>query len=105
MPHGNRYKFKLINGILSWKNDEMDRFMPVSPEILSRVILLYENEMKDGLEMWKKWKSSSGDDPVPDTEQLFSEFSKWMDSLSSIFGNIEPFRERTKWMDDHMHLN
>jgi len=27
-----KYKFKVINGILSWKNDEMERFMPVSGE-------------------------------------------------------------------------
>jgi hypothetical protein len=42
--HGKgRYKFKVINGILSWKNEEMERFMPISPEILTRVILLQQN--------------------------------------------------------------
>jgi len=105
MPPGKRYKFKLINGILSWKNDEMDRYMPVSPEILSRVILLYEKDMKDGIEMWKKWKASCKNNPASDNDPMFSEFSKWMESQSGIFGNIEPFRERTKWMDDQMHLN
>ena len=52
--HGNRrYKFKVINGVLSWKNDEMERFMPVSAEILTRVILLYEKEFKNGIRIWK----------------------------------------------------
>jgi hypothetical protein len=39
-----RYKFKVINGVLSWKNEEMERIMPISAEILTRVIMLYEKE-------------------------------------------------------------
>ena len=46
-----RYKFKVINGILSWKNAEMERYMPVSAEILTRVVLLYEKEIKNGLDI------------------------------------------------------
>ena len=52
--HGKgKYKFKVINGILSWRNEEMERFMPVSAEILTRVILLYERQFKEGIKIWE----------------------------------------------------
>ena len=54
MHDKGKYKFKVINGILSWKNDEMERFMPVSAEILTRVILLYEKQFKNGIRIWKQ---------------------------------------------------
>ena len=57
MNSKGRYKFKVINGILSWKNAEMERYMPVSAEILTRVILLYEKEIKNGLDLWSEIES------------------------------------------------
>ncbi|HCL83212.1 MAG TPA: hypothetical protein DIC22_04515 [Chitinophagaceae bacterium] len=105
--HGKgKYKFKVINGILSWKNDEMERFMPVSAEILTRVILLYEKEIKNGLRIWKQLGdnehrgiTSCSEDP------FFRELASWMEQLQGIFENTEPFREKVKWMDDPIHLN
>ena len=101
-----QYKFKVINGILSWKNDEMERFMPVSPEILTRVILLYEKQLKNGIRIWKQMEqqeslelSICSDDP------LFLELSDWMDQLQGIFENTDPFREKEKWIENQINLN
>ena len=105
--HGKgRYKFKVINGILSWKNEEMERFMPVSPEILTRVILLYEKEFKNGIRIWNKIKDKeSAGISADSTDPLMQELAFWMDQLQAIFANTEPFRERVKWMEDPIHLN
>ncbi len=105
--HGKgKYKFKVINGVLSWKNDEMERFMPVSAEILTRVILLYEKQFKNGIRIWKQMEehenlelTGTNDDP------LLHELAAWMDQLQAIFANTEPFREKEKWIDDQIHLN
>jgi len=105
--HGKKgYKFKVINGILSWKNEQMDRFMPVSSEVLTRVILLYEKEFKNGIRIWNELKEkdhllkpSDHDDP------LMQELAAWMEQLQTIFNNTDPYREKVKWMDDPIHLN
>jgi hypothetical protein len=102
--HGkSRYKFKVLNGILSWKNDEMERFMPVSAEILTRVILLYEKEFKNGIRIWKLMEES--DNPSMQSDLHFAELAKWMEQLQGIFENTEPYREKEKWMDNQVHLN
>jgi hypothetical protein len=105
--HGKgRYKFKVINGILSWKNEEMERYMPVSAEILTRVILLYEKELKNGIRIWKQLAENDGQDISINTEDpVFRELATWMDQLQRIFANTEPFREKEKWLDDSIHLN
>ena len=105
--HGKgKYKFKVINGILSWKNDEMERFIPVSAEILTRVILLYEKEIKNGLRIWKQLGDNEhqGITSCPE-DPFFRELASWMKQLQGIFENTEPFREKVKWMDDPIHLN
>ncbi|HEY4935636.1 MAG TPA: hypothetical protein VII44_03605 [Puia sp.] len=106
MRSKGKYKFKVINGILSWKNDEMERFIPVSAEILTRVILLYEKEFKNGIRIWRQLAEHENqgmttrlDDP------LLHELATWMEQLQGIFANTEPFREKEKWMDDQIHLN
>ena len=105
--HGkSRYKFKVINGILSWKNDEMERFMPVSAEILTRVILLYEKEFKNGIRIWKQLEENK--DRVTTFapgDPLYQELAAWMEQLKGIFANTEPIREKERWMDDPVHLN
>jgi len=80
--------------------------MPISPEILTRVILLYEREFKNGIQVWKKIKekesterNAGSDDP------LMQELARWMEQLQAIFANTEPFREKVKWMDDPVQLN
>jgi hypothetical protein len=95
MHKKGRYKFKVINGILSWKNDEMERYMPVSAEILTRVILLYEKELKNGIRIWKQLAENEGQDISINTEDpVFRELAIWMDQLQGIFANTEPFREK-----------
>jgi len=105
--HGKgRYKFKVINGILSWKNEEMERFMPVSAEILTRVILLYEKEFKNGVRIWKKLKENNDlIKPGITEELLMQELADWMEQIQTIFANTEPFREKVKWIDDPIQLN
>jgi hypothetical protein len=105
--HGkSRYKFKVINGILSWKNDEMERFLPVSAEILTRVILLYEKEFKNGIGIWKQIEDNKNQRMVFNREDpLFRELAAWMEQLKGIFANTEPIREKEKWTDDQFHLN
>ena len=98
-----KYKFKVINGILSWKNDEMERYMPVSAEILTRVILLYEKQFKNGIRIWKQMENQElaacSEDP------LFHELADWMDELQGIFENTDPFREKEKWIENQINLN
>ena len=105
--HGKgRYKFKVINGILSWKNEEMERFMPVSAEILTRVILLYEKEFKNGIRIWKQLKDKEESIQPDISEDLqMQELADWMEQLQTIFTNTEPFREKVKWIEDPFQLN
>ena len=99
MRSKGRYKFKVINGILSWKNDEMERYMPVSAEILTRVVMLYEKEFRRGIEIWKQVEDSEiQGNPVNGDDPLFEQLANWMEQLKGIFSNTEPYRER--WTDD-----
>jgi hypothetical protein len=101
-----KYKFKVINGVLSWKNDEMERFMPVSAEILTRVILLYEKEFKNGIRIWKKLTEHENLEITNmQDEPLLHELATWMEQLQAIFSNTEPFREKENWIDNQIHLN
>jgi hypothetical protein len=107
MQGKGKYKFKLINGILSWKNEEMERFMPVSAEVLTRVIMLYEKEFKTGIRIWKQLEENITDsNPVNPEDPRFLELADWMEQLQAIFSNMEPYRDKEKWMDEsHIHLN
>jgi hypothetical protein len=101
-----KYKFKVINGILSWKNDEMERYMPVSAEILTRVILLYEKQFKNGIRIWKQMEQQENPElSVCSDAPLFHELSDWMDELQGIFENTEPYREKEKWIGNQINLN
>jgi hypothetical protein len=101
-----RYKFKLINGVLSWKNDEMERFMPVSSEILTRVIMLYEKEFKNGIRIWKQIEENKDREiNIHPEDPLYQELADWMEQLKGIFENTEPFRAKERWTDDRIHLN
>ena len=82
-----RYKFKVINGILSWKNEEMDRYMPVSAEILTRVVLLYEKEIKNGLDLWNEIEEEQKH-TISDINmsRLYEQLVSWMEHLQGIFG-------------------
>ena len=99
------YKFKVINGVLSWKNDEMEKFMPVSAEILTRVILLYEKELKHGIKIWKEIENKNSATAPNSESPLFEELADWMEQLQSIFSDTDPFREKEKWRGDYLHLN
>jgi hypothetical protein len=103
----SRYKFKVINGILSWKNEEMERFMPVSAEILTRVILLYEKEIKNGLNLWNEIEAEQKHTISEiHMSQLYEQLVNWMEHLKGIFADTEPFREKERWNGDHpIHLN
>jgi len=105
--HGKKgYKFKVINGVLSWKNEQMERFMPVSAEVLTRVILLYEKEFKNGIRIWNELKENTDLLKAKDSEDpLMQELAVWMEQLQTIFNNTDPYREKVKWMDDPIHLN
>jgi hypothetical protein len=105
--HGKgKYKFKVINGILSWRNDEMERFMPVSPEILTRVILLYEKQLKTGIRIWKEIGENENEElSVSLSDPLFLELTYWMEQLQEIFANTDPFREKGKWLEGPIQLN
>ncbi|HET7002735.1 MAG TPA: hypothetical protein VFI33_15530 [Puia sp.] len=101
-----QYKFKVINGILSWKNDEMERFMPVSAEILTRVILLYEKQFRNGIRIWKQMEQQENlEMSVCSDDPLFHELSDWMDQLQGIFEDTDPFREKEKWIENQINLN
>lgn len=101
-----KYKFKVINGVLSWKNDEMERFVPVSAEILTRVILLYEKEFKNGIRIWKQLSENENLELInAQDDPLLHELASWMEQLQAIFSNTEPFREKESWIDNQFHLN
>ena len=100
------YKFKVINGILSWKNDEMERYMPVSAEILTRVILHYEKQFKNGIRIWKQMEQEENPELAACSEApLFLELADWMDQLQGIFENTDPFRDKEKWIENQINLN
>ncbi len=100
MHSKGRYKFKVINGVLSWKNDEMERYMPVSAEILTRVVMLYEKEFKRGIEIWKQLEENETDEKsIHPDDPVFEQLANWMEQLHSIFSNTEPFREKERWTD------
>jgi len=106
MRSKGRYKFKVINGVLSWKNEEMEKFMPISAEILTRVIMLYENEFKHGIHMWNKIKEKdSSENPADVKDPVMQELAQWMEQLQAIFSDTEPLREKVRWIDDQFHLN
>jgi hypothetical protein len=101
-----RYKFKVIDGVLSWKNEEMEKYMPISAEILTRVIMLYENEFKHGIQVWNKIKEKEpSENPADIKDPLMQELARWMEELQAIFSNTEPVREKLSWMDGPVHLN
>ncbi|HZZ75468.1 MAG TPA: hypothetical protein VFE04_06040 [Puia sp.] len=100
------FKFKVINGILSWKNDEMERFIPVSAEILTRVILLYEKQLKNGIRIWKQIEQQENQELDAYLEDpYFQQLADWMDQLQGIFENTEPSREKEMWMGTQINLN
>ena len=98
-----KYKFKVIDGILSWKSSEMERYVPVSPEILTRVILLYEKQMKSGLELWQnieaEQKNLASETNLLD---LYQQLVSWMGHLRGVFGDTEPLKEKEKerWVEE-----
>ena len=98
-----KYKFKVIDGVLSWKNSEMDRYTPVSPEILTRVILLYEKQIKSGLELWQnieaEQKNLNAESNLP---ELYQQLVIWMEHLHGVFGDTEPVKEKEKerWVEE-----
>lgn len=100
------FKFKVINGILSWKNHEMERFIPVSAEILTRVILLYEKQLKNGIRIWKQLeqRENLGLDAYLE-DPIFQELADWMDQLQGIFEDTEPSREKEIWIGNQINLN
>ena len=106
MHSKGKYKFKVIDGVLSWKNDEMERYMPVSAEILTRVILLYEKQFKQGIKIWEELEAQEkhGTKLVPE-DPLYSELAEWMKELKGIFANTDPLREKEKWMSNQINLN
>ncbi len=105
--HGKgKYKFKIINGILSWRNDEMERYMPVSAEILTRVILLYEKQFKQGIKLWEQIEEQENQGMKTSIEDpVFCELAAWMNELRGIFENTDPLREKEKWIDNQINLN
>jgi len=101
-----RYKFKVIDGVLSWKNNEMERFVPVSAEILTRVILLYEKEFRNGIRIWKYLEENKDTENTLNTDNpMFQELGIWMEQLQGIFSDTDPWREKEKWSTDFQHLN
>lgn len=80
--------------------------MPISAEILTRVILLYERQFKNGIRVWKKIKEKESLVNSADPEDpLMQELTCWMEQLQAIFANTEPFREKVKWTNDPIQLN
>lgn len=106
MRSDRKYKFKVIDGILSWKNDEMERFTPISAEILTRVILHYEKQFKNGIRIWKNLTENDVHGYHEKANDPFvQELANWMEQLRGIFENTEPFRDRDKILDKQIHLN
>ena len=80
--------------------------MPVSAEILTRVILLYERQFKQGIKIWEQLEEQEkhGTKLVPE-DPLYSELAEWMKELKGIFANTDPLREKEKWMSNQINLN
>ncbi len=73
----------------------MDRFMPVSAEILTRVILLYEKEFKNGIRIWKDIEENDSFElAAGSVNPLLKELTDWMEQLQAIFSNMEPYRRK-----------
>jgi hypothetical protein len=106
MRSNRNYKFKVIHGVLSWKNEEMERFMPVSAEILTQVILHYEKEFKNGVRIWKQLTENevNGSSLKPN-DPFVQELAAWMEQLHGLFENTEPLREKEKLLDNQIYLN
>ena len=84
----------------------MERYMPVSAEILTRVILLYEKQLKTGIRIWKQIEDNDIQGKTFNQEDpLLFELAAWMEELNNIFENTEPYREKEKWVADQIHLN
>lgn len=80
--------------------------MPVSAEILTRVILLYEKQFKNGIRIWKLMEQQENLELIAyPSEPLFHELAEWMDQLQGIFENTDPFREKEKWIENQINLN
>lgn len=103
MHRKENYKFKIIHGKLYWKNDEMEKFIPVSSEVLTRVIELYESQVSEGIKIWDQFEKQGI--RTTDEDPAFREFAKWMKSLRAIFSDTDPFREKERWTDNPVHLN
>jgi len=103
MNGNGKYKFKVIDGILSWRKSEMERFVPVSPEVLTRVILLYEKQMKNGLQLWQdieaEQKNLASENNLL---ELYQQLVSWMENLHGVFGDTEPSKEKEKerWVEE-----
>ena len=103
MNRKRKYKFKVIDGILSWKNTEMDRYTAVSPEILTRVILLYEKQMKNGLKLWQDIEAEQKNlGSESQLLELYQQLVSWMENLHGVFGDTEPQKEKEKerWVEE-----
>jgi len=84
----------------------MERFMPVSAEILTRVILLYEKQLKNGIRIWKQIENNETEGkPINLEDPLLHELATWMEELQGIFENTDPYFEKGKWMDNQINLN
>jgi hypothetical protein len=106
MNSKGRYKFKVIKGILCWKSNEMDRFMPLSAEILTRVLMLYEKEIKNGLDLWNAIEVEQKEMMSPvNLSELYKELINWMENLKSIFGNAEPFSGGHSILSEDFNIN
>jgi hypothetical protein len=106
MQGKGKHKFKVIDGILSWRSEEMERFVPIPPEILTRVILLYESQFKEGIKIRELMEEQEKLGMKGNSEDfLYRELFAWMKELRGIFGNTELPREREKWTDRNFNLN
>jgi hypothetical protein len=85
----------------------MENYTPVSPEILTRVILLYEKEIQSGLDLWNEIEKTQKH-PISDRQMssLYEELVHWMEHLKGIFSDTDPFREKDRWNGDcQINLN
>jgi len=84
----------------------MQRFVPVSPEVLTRVILHYEKQLKNGIHIWKQIEGTDFQGKTINREDpLMVALASWMEELNGIFENTEPFNEKERWLNDEYHLN
>ncbi len=101
------YKFRVMKGVLCWKSNEMERFMPVSAEILTRVLMLYEKEIKNGLDLWNAIEAEQKELISPaHLTGLYQELIEWMESLKTFFGNTETFNKKNALSEEfEINLN